>query len=107
MSQSSVRGEGEGPRPRWRWGSPGVRTPAGLSQNGSLWGGGGGQGAGWNSSCPELGDRKGLRAKQRKGQVPLSRGFRGLVPAVGEEAEVGLMASVSQPPVLGLPCSQT
>ena len=51
---------------------------------------GGGRGAGWGapSSCPELGDRKGLRAKQEKPKFPFPW-FPGLVPAVGEEAGWG------------------
>lgn len=49
-----------------------------------------GFGAGWDepSSCPELGDRKGLRAKQEKTKFPFPW-FPDLVPAVGEEAGWG------------------
>lgn len=49
-----------------------------------------GVGVGWGeaSSCPELGDRKGLRAKQEKTKFPFPW-FPGLVPAVGEEAGWG------------------
>lgn len=63
--------------------------------------------AGWGeqSSCPELGDRKGLRAKQEKTKFPFPW-FPGLVPAVGEEAGWGY-GFLSPTSSLGLPFPQT
>lgn len=64
-----------------------------------------GVGAGWGepSSCPELGDRKGLRAKQEKIKFPFPW-FPGLVPAVGEEAGWG-DGFLSPNLQFGAPCS--
>lgn len=58
------------------------------AQNASVWAAGWGPGWGERSSCPGLGDRKGLTAKQEKTKFPFPW-FLGLVPAVGEAAGWG------------------
>lgn len=54
-------------------------------------------------SCPGLGDRKGLRAKQEKTKFPFPW-FPGLVPAAGEEAGWGdgFLSPTSGPGLLSL-----
>lgn len=70
-------------------GEPGIRTHAArLSPEWESLGWGWEAGWGEPSRCPELGDRKGFRAKQEKTKFPFWW-FPGLVPAVGEEAGWG------------------
>lgn len=100
-------------------GELGIRThAAGLSPEWESWGWGWGTGWGESSRCPELGDRKGFRAKQEKTKFPFWW-FLGLVPAVGEEAgwgdgflspnlQFGAPCSPDSASLLGMiPCPQT